>query len=67
MTHKVTISSITLRGVEPQFFNTLATKAAAQDYANEFRKLAAQAGVLIRVDFELSEVCTDFSDRRVRS
>jgi len=46
----VTISSITPRGVEPQFYGTFAHSVLADDYAAMWRKLAASAGVLIRVD-----------------
>lgn len=49
---RVTISSITPRGVHPQFFGTFARQFEADDYEKQWRKLAAQAGVMIRVDKE---------------
>jgi len=50
MTHKVTIFAITEHGVRPQFFAKFGTKSAADAYARDFRKLAAKAGVMIRID-----------------
>ena len=49
---RVTISSITPRGVHPQFFGSFARKIEADDYAKTWRKLAAQAGTMIRIDKE---------------
>lgn len=50
--HKVTISTITERGVLPQFFNVFSRKCLADDYVKMYRALAAKAGVMIRVDRE---------------
>lgn len=49
---KVTASTITERGVLPQFFGTFAHDCLADDYAASYRKLAAQAGVMVRIDKE---------------
>jgi hypothetical protein len=54
-THRVTISSITTRGVEPQFFAQFIREVDADEYDRDFRKLAARAGVLIRVDRDVVE------------
>lgn len=51
MTYRVLISSITERGVHPQYYAEWETKAMANAYAKKRRAEAAQAGVLIRVDF----------------
>lgn len=50
--HKVTIFSITDRGAEPQFWCSFRFKELADEYASEWRKMAAKAGVLIRIDRE---------------
>lgn len=50
--YRVTISTITERGVLPQFFNVFAHKCLADDYVKMYRSLAAKAGVMIRVDRE---------------
>lgn len=51
--HRVTIYSITERGPEPQFFGEFRHEFLADEYAAEWRKLAAKAGVLIRIDREV--------------
>lgn len=51
--HKVTIFSITERGAEPQFWSSFRFKELADEYAAEWRKMAAKAGVLIRIDREV--------------
>lgn len=52
---RVTISSITRRGVHPQFFGTFARPHDADDYEAMWRKLAAQAGIMIRIDKEQTQ------------
>lgn len=47
---RVTISTITERGVLPQFYGEFKRSYDADDYAAMWRKLAAQAGMLIRID-----------------
>lgn len=47
---RVTISTITERGVLPQFYGEFTRQLDADDYVAMWRKLAAQAGTLIRVD-----------------
>lgn len=47
---RVTISTITERGVLPQFYGEFKRQFEADDYVVMWRKLAAQAGMLIRVD-----------------
>ena len=49
---RVTISSITEHGVHQQFYGDFARKIDAEDYARMWRKTAAQAGVMIRIDKE---------------
>lgn len=49
---KVTVSTITERGVLPQFYSKFTHEANADDYASNYRKLAAQAGVMVRIDKE---------------
>lgn len=51
--YRVVISSITPRGSEPQFFGEFRHKANADDYAADWRKMAAKQGVLIRIDWEV--------------
>ena len=47
---RVTISTITERGVLPQFYDVFDRQFEADDCVAMWRKIAAQAGVLIRVD-----------------
>lgn len=50
---KVTVSTITERGVLPQFFGKFQHQVLADEYASNYRKLAAQAGVMVRIDKEM--------------
>lgn len=50
---KVTISTITERGVLPQFYGKFRFEALADEYVASYRKMAAQAGIMIRVDREM--------------
>lgn len=50
---KVTISTITERGVLPQFYQTFKFDVMADEYVASYRKMAAQAGIMIRVDREM--------------
>lgn len=47
---RVTISAITERGVFPQFFGEFKHQHEVEDYEAMWRKLAAQAGIMIRID-----------------
>lgn len=49
---RVTISTITERGVLPQFYGVFERQFEADDYVAMWRKLAAQAGMLVRIDME---------------
>lgn len=49
---RVTISTITERGVLPQFYQDFKHEVLADEYAAMFRRLAAGAGIMIRVDRE---------------
>lgn len=50
MTLRVTISTITERGVHPQFYGEFSRSYEADDYAAMWRNLAAKAGMMIRID-----------------
>lgn len=50
MMTRVTISTITERGVLPQFYGEFTRQFEADDYVAMWRKIAAQAGMLIRID-----------------
>lgn len=47
---RVTISSITQRGVHPQFFGEFKYQHEVEDYEAMWRKLAAQTGIMVRID-----------------
>lgn len=47
---RVTISTITERGILPQFYGTFERQINADDYVSMWRRLAAKTGVMIRID-----------------
>lgn len=47
---RVTISTITERGVHPQFYGEFKHKHEVENYVFMWKKLAAESGALIRVD-----------------
>ncbi len=49
---KLTISAITKTGVHPQFYEYARTPEEADEKETKWRKLAAEAGTLIRIDKE---------------
>ncbi len=50
--YKITISTITDRGVLPQFYSEFSRKFLADEYVKMYRDLAVKAGVMIRIDRE---------------
>lgn len=47
MTHKITVYSISKRGVLPQFCHTEATEEAANEWHRDFHDKCAKAGVFV--------------------